>query len=896
MDNELVNDLNLIIRQVIKRLKEKQLITFELIEIKSIPKLEILIHKLAQDRIVKIKDAYETYNDYALIVTSLSLIAMDSYNGNFWDHVYTKYQTMYDKSGESKQSIDSRIRNVIKYFQPDDYTMSTIIGWILQQSIVPQEYMLDFYSILSIVYFYDLRHEIPEEHAILEGLLKTIFKQIEKRTTQDDDTIQSRVMNQSYKFILSTRTVVTNPRYRNTLASFSRNVILSIAEKVNYGETWQDIPVFFKGWANEWFLRIGKQKVENTLSSSNKGATQIKWKVDFNFENERLVLHTKTVFLPPDIDHSKIKIEIFSNGQSVYLDNNPRILENQLSYELTSLPIEVDFDPFSITIKVHGFDIKEEIMNSNTLIFDIQTGKRVINRLTEYPALYVLAKSFESENILEIRSTEHYKIGVLDTSKLDYFKSNNRIETIKDRTEPFLLGDIIEQCSLKSGQLYYPICTNKLTLNFNTEPSIDSYLLWVNQKFIAVENTNSLVSVNIPNDLLQIGLNDLIVTDNIRNKIKQTTFKIYYDPRFKYELRDNNLYVYSTRITKRVKDVNKLPVIEIPHSEDMAFIINPYIPMIKHGDGEFHIIDEYLWHEDFSFYDKLVFKGIKATHLRIYDPTTGANSNPILPIKDIHYGSIFSVSSTELKSLKTNLILNFYDIEYPVISIPFMNHAVVDLEYLNLIELLDKKIEYKVLKIYGKGDFHVQVYVNMENVGTFTINQFPYVMNYEYKDYGEYLFILKDRKETLQRNEIFCFDQNWLEGRLIKIREISISTVNRTNKPWDYAQHTEEIRRFYLKINESLDDGQFEAEIVYKDKYIGYQKYENVDSVIVYMDFPIRSRRSITATIVTFSEEAPLFYDRLTYKIIDTNIEPKTKIVSTIDDYILEIEDIYEKE
>jgi len=895
MDSGLVNDYNRIIKQIIIKLKEKQLITFELIEIKNISKLEILIHKLAQDRIVKIKDDYETYTDYVLIITSLSLIAMDSYNGNFWDHVYDKYRVLYDKSSENKQSIDSRIRNVIKYFLPNDYKMSTKIGWILQQSLVPKEYMMDFYNILSVVYFYDLRHEIPEEHTILEGLLKTIFKQIEKRTTQDDDTIQSRVMNQSYKFILSTRTVVTNPRYRNTLATFSRFVILSIAEKVNYGEIWKEIPDFFKVWANEWFLNQGKHKVENTLSSSNKGATQIRWKVDYNFENQRLVLNTKTVFLPPDIDHSKIKIEIFSNGQSVYFNDSPRILENQLSYELTSLPIIVNFDPFNITIKVHGFDIKDEVIESTSLLFDIQTGKRVISKYSEYPALYVLSKSFESENITDLGSTDYYKIGILDTSKLDYFKSNNRIETIKEKTIPFLLGDIVEQCSFKLDQSNYPIVTNKLTLQFSSEPSVDSYMIWVNLKFFVIKNTSSLIEVEIPNDLLQIGPNEIYVTDSMRNALKQTAFKLFYDPRFRYEIKDNHLYFYSTRITKRVKDFHELPVVEIPYNDDMSFIINPFIPMIKHGNTDFHTIGEYLWHKDFSYYDTIVFKGIKATHVKIYNTSTGEISNPINSTKDSYYGLIFSINSIDLKSSKENLSLNFYDKECIVTSIPYMNHSVVDEEHLILVELGDKEVEYQVGKIYGKGDYHVQVYVNKENIGLFNVNQLPYTLRYKYDDFGEFLFVLKDGNETMHKYELFAFDQKWLEGRLVKIREVNLSTVNRSNKLWNYTQYSEESRRSYIKINESLGDGQFEGEIVYKDKISGYLTYENIDSVIIYIDFPIKNRKCITASIVTFDDQ-PLFYDRVTHKILDTNDEPKTKIVSTIDEYLLEIEDIYEEE
>jgi hypothetical protein len=555
----------------------------------------------------------------------------------------------------------------------------------------------------------------------------------------------------------------------------------------------------------------------------------------------------------------------------------------------------VNFDPFSITIKVHGFDIKEEVIESTSLLFDIQTGKRVTSKYSEYPALYVLSKSFESENITDLSSTEYYKIGVLDTSKLDYFKSNNRIETIKEKTTPFLLGDIVEQCSFKMNQSNYPIVTNKLTLQFSSEPSVDAYMIWVNLKFFVIKNTSSLIEVEIPNDLLQIGPNEIYVTDSMRNALKQTAFKLFYDPRFRYEIKDNHLYFYSTRITKRVKDFHEFPVVEISYNDEMSFIINPYIPMIKHGNTDFHTIGEYLWHKDFSYYDTLVFKGIKATHVKIYNTSTGEISNPINSTKDSYYGLIFSINSIDLKSSKENLSLNFYDKECIVTSIPYMNHSVVDEEHLILVELDNKEVEYQIGKIYGKGDYHVQVYINKENIGLFNVNQLPYSLSYKYTDFGEFLFVLKDGNETMHKYELFAFDPKWLEGRLVKIREVNLSTVNRSNRLWNYTQHSEELRRSYIKINESLGDGQFEGEIVYKDKISGYLTYEKIDSVIIYIDFPIKNRKCITASIVTFDDQ-PLFYDRVTHKILDTNDEPKTNIVSTIDEYLLEIEDIYEKE
>ncbi|MDY0278359.1 MAG: hypothetical protein RBQ97_09790, partial [Acholeplasma sp.] len=801
--------------RIINSLRTRQLITSDLINIVENIELKTYILNKAEEKLQKMFFETLRFSDSAIIITALSIIALEKYDANFWEHVHEEFITLYSNSKLSTQIIDSNIRNLIRDFIPKDYSQSTLIGWVLLHPIVPEKYLLDFYSILSIVYLYDLRHQIPEDISILEGLLKTIFKQIEKKTIQSEDNIQSKIMNQSYKFIRSTREVVTTPSYRNTLAVFARNVILSIASKVNFHEELRDIPQFYIKWADKWFETTGKVQIENRRKSNSSNDSEIKWSVEFGFENQILFLHTKTIFLSPDTDYSKVKIEILSNDECVYFNEKPRIIENDLSYELSTLPILVDFDPFNLTIIIHGTDIKTEKLVNDSLLFTIDTGKRVTSKLSNYSQLFIISKTFNSDNIYEIESKKHYKVGVLEIAKLDYYISNNQHKSIRESDKPYLIGKIHNQISFKYGEEYYDTCFGQISYFFTPFNSEKDYLLWINKKFIELRNIIKETTINIPNSMLNTGLNEIYLSYMNYQKITSTRIIFFYDTRLKFNLVDNAIYFHSTKITSKIKDVHLLDKIELSYSLDKSFVINPFIPMVKELSGGFICLGKYMWHTDYKFYDDIVIKGIDASYLQIQDDSGANFTERIYAKREKQNGIVFEVPSSKLKMSQNNFSFLFYIMDSIVFSIPFLNHPISEQGTISLIEKDNNEVIYVIDEVLGKGLFSVDVYIDHIHNERYMITNFPYKLIIKNEGIHNYRYILRNDKEILDNRELFCIDLRKLENHMLKIIRVQTISYNKKNRSYIVTQ--DDVRRTHVRISKYLGDNLFCGQIVYRD-------------------------------------------------------------------------------
>ncbi|MDY0278653.1 MAG: hypothetical protein RBQ97_11285, partial [Acholeplasma sp.] len=67
-----------------------------------------------------------------------------------------------------------------------------------------------------------------------------------------------------------------------------------------------------------------------------------------------------------------------------------------------------------------------------------------------------------------------------------------------------------------------------------------------------------------------------------------------------------------------------------------------------------------------------------------------------------------------------------------------------------------------------------------------------------------------------------------------------------------------------------------------------------IEEVNIFIDMPITNRNSINAVITTSEGEA-LYYDKTTSKLLDTDVEPMSILISTVDEYTLKIGEMYEE-
>jgi hypothetical protein len=870
-------------------LKTNQLITFELLKIRMNSLLESNIHRIAEERLIKARYGELEYKEQLCIFISVCLVALKEYNGSFWDRIASYYTKLYNDDRESAQLIDGRIRKLIKRFIPKDYVSARHINWLLTQAIVPEYYINDYFNILSVVFVHDFRYELPDDDRILEGMLKSIFKQIARRTTQEDDEIKSKIMNQSYRFIQTTKEIVMSSKYRNTLATYSRMSIKSIAKCINSDLKSITTQPYFDYWADRWFEEQGKIRIDNLLKTSKRIETKFKWRIDFSYEDNRLYLNTKTIFLSSEIDYRDISIEIFSSGNLVYRNDEPIIIENELTNELCSLSIPVNFDPFEVVVRVNGVEMEDETLINDFYMFNLETGKHVSSNIDKYDYLYVISKSLESNNIQKVEENEFYQVGLLNTRTMPNFKYNNKYYTIASIQETYVSG----KCDLQSYYLFknhkISIYNGEILINFHLSKLMAELRLKVNHTSTKILNDVGNNTLLVPQNLLRVGLNEISIVNSKNNKVIGKPCVIYFDQSFRYELENNNLIVYMANEELIVNEIREKDPVTIKMDEEINLIINPMIPRYLDKNQIFKPIDDFLWSDNFSFYDKTVIKGIDADELWILDENGLKFGTAIKYSYDVSYGVHFVFVLTSLKSSHLNYNFIFYKDGKMVFMCPFLNKPIVSDSAIKLENKSDR-IEYQVNNVLGYGTFELNVEINGILVDSVEIVEFPLNYNVEKRKAHCYKFSIREHNQIINEKTLLIYEPEYFVHKELKITTVAYLQYHKEQKIQRLLY--DELRNFFIKITDHLEDNIFAGIIYTKNQYGKLFYFETINKVEINLDFPILNRNDITATITTFDDGEALFFDMFRHRILDTDEEPKASILSTIDEYALEIEEI----
>ena len=902
MNEVIKNELIEILRRVIKLARNHQLITFEILKVISNSEMQEHLHKLAMKKIHLYQLQTENESDNAIIFLSLSIIAYENYDGDFWGHVHDVYNDLYSIQKSKDQVLDSKIRDIIGNMVPNDFSQTRKISYILWQSIVPSKYLDDFYNILLIVYINDLRRSLPDDSIVLEGLLKTIFKQISVKTDHENDILKSTIMNQAYKFIQSTRDIIDNTKYQSTIVRFSRYIIQSISVILKEENNYDKIPDFFITWSKKWYEDHGQRKIdyfENNKKDRNKD--KISWKLDFLFEELNLILKTKTLFLPPDIDLKSIWIEVLSNDVSVYSNKQPRIIENDLSIELASLNIKVDFNPFDIKVIVHGLDLNHECINTEFLMFD-SSGNRIIKTTKSSDYLYVLSKNINNSNLVSAGKTKHYDIGILNLADSENLLLNNQTYIIRNYQNSEILGEIINQSNMLINRKNYNIYEKGVYLVHPKIKSIKGILVGINGLFeeLIYNDVDIEYSFNFTN--LRHGLNQIEIKDISNEKILDKKWEILYLPELEINfLNESKKFslVYKNKIIFdffcNFIDSDKIVVDFSEENFKGVLSYNPLVPMISINSSKFVELSDYLWHDDYNTYDEIIVKGIDADSLKYYD----SNNNYLEKIFEVQnsqeIGMHFKFNIAYLKTtlIDKNISMNFSKNSELVFSIKFLNrNEILEKDISLKIDSIDSVI-FEIKKIQGKSKMDLLIYNNdllfrkIEDikVGSREIKSLQSKKRYRFKIVtGDIELFTKD---------LYYIKRHEFVGKIFKVEEVSLMVTSKISKTeWISKVDYDYVNNIYViirKLDEKIN--KFSGNLLikkYNGNLINFNKI-NLISIDFYRG--INDLTKISAYINTYYDEELLYYDVESQKIIDDNNEPAIKTIATIEEFILKLEE-----
>ena len=238
------NNLNGRIEVLKEKVKNNEIIGNQLIELINDNTIVSKIHREAIQQLkILLKKRCSVYDiDSEIIYISLSLIALLSYDGNYYDHVEETYIELYEMYTEQK--IEGQIRNIISKYKNEKGKEYRIISTVLKNAIVPKFYLPSFFDFIFDIYRLNFDYVIDPKSDLNEEF-SFVYDGIKKDLNFENDSLNLKVTNKTYSLIKSTKDLILESDKVNELITLSISVLKIID---NY--YWSNLDLDFE---NEYF-------------------------------------------------------------------------------------------------------------------------------------------------------------------------------------------------------------------------------------------------------------------------------------------------------------------------------------------------------------------------------------------------------------------------------------------------------------------------------------------------------------------------------------------------------------------------------------------------------------------------------------------------------------------
>lgn len=178
--------MELKLKYLMKKIKNRQNIGNDLIELLNDDKFVATIHDKAQKELNEALRSYlgSMLTNNEIIFISLALSAILDYDGNFYEHIHKKYQGLYENY--AGQKVDGMIRSIISKYNTIDTQSSRIINYILMNAIVPMYFLPKFFEFMFDVYKVNFNYYLDEN---IKDDFKFIYEGLKGSLNHDTDEL-----------------------------------------------------------------------------------------------------------------------------------------------------------------------------------------------------------------------------------------------------------------------------------------------------------------------------------------------------------------------------------------------------------------------------------------------------------------------------------------------------------------------------------------------------------------------------------------------------------------------------------------------------------------------------------------------------------------------------------
>lgn len=402
------DNLDSLIATLHAKLENNKLIGFDLLSIASNDKVKSELHDYTMNMI---KFNYERrgkfYGDTGKIMISLILIAMDNYDGNYWEHVENTYTEVYEK--RSKQKINAILRSIVAGYDDNE---KRHINFVIRQTIAPVYYLDGFIGFCFEIYRENFKYELVEN---MSEYLKDIYVEY------NNENGVSSLSSKTYKLISTTKEIIENTDWLSELIAYS-SLIIKYLDHIYWNNDYDGLEYqeylkpIFERWVQEDKNLYFKTREYKTRTISN-------WSPRYSLINGTIYLNIPNHLIKNSYDPRKIEVVIFNGStlmKSLSVPEIKKVLGGYLMSPITEA-INIPLGEVGYQI-IYGDEIIYSSLNKlhrNYLIFN-EIGREIFNNTDYCGEIVICAKEFDGITGIDIMaSNSNYMLGSISIKKYD---------------------------------------------------------------------------------------------------------------------------------------------------------------------------------------------------------------------------------------------------------------------------------------------------------------------------------------------------------------------------------------------------------------------------------------------------------------------------------------------
>lgn len=761
-------------------ISERKLIGNELIEYIDDEEFIEYIHDKSEERIRNSMDiSISNIKDYYEVIISLSIIALQYYDGNFWGYVKKVYAQLYNRY--SDQKIRGKINDILGKYRNKD--SKRYINYPIMNAIVPIRFLSNYFEFMYDIYIINFQRSLPDN---LEDELKYVFDGLRSYIKEDQDNLDLAVTNKTYKLIKTTQAIIKNSNSLEELIRLSAKVIRYI-DNFYWNSTSKELDEssYFNEGLNIWKAQTEDKEQIRYLEKRKEREYISKWKPRFKLKDEEIYLITPIHRVPKDVDPKKINIFVYNGNEPISLEEEPIVKEVIGGYIVEPKNIVLDNPIGKLTYILS--DGSNEIYNSkdslyrNIIAFN-KDGNELKNN-TPYDDIVIFAsEKIDNPKIDIFKTCECYKLGSLVVNIGDSLIINNNIFIFDIFSKPGIIGEQKSGAKVCIEDKELPIYSSVHSIAFETEHKLENLALEVNNHRYKVndiefkqkgDGLKKYIIITI-GDINASGYFYIRVFDFTNNEtickydffidkklfwtcdqIKKDEYMILVDSSLEIVDEDNKetneFYIDIKKQTEAVI------YIKLENKKVARYFLDLPIQFYKIDNNKWVDIHNYIWYYDIGFDSKLYFKNIIFESIELRDK----NNYSILKFQvDNKNNSIdISVIKNYKREKGLKLIVKKDDIE--ICCIPILTEC----EYIEEKSSITFDPQEEILEIKTEyiGKNNIVIKIENENKTTFyskEINQNISLVKLKgFRAFKNYTLKFYEQKQELLENETLIYQK-----------------------------------------------------------------------------------------------------------------------------------------